>query len=221
MANVSIKIPALNQSYYDAVSSKANQDKINNIIKPKYGAIVDNISAITNVPKEIIYAFIFIESGGNEKAKSPYATGLMQLNGATASDLIVKEKGAGRLSEAESNMLKKYLGSRYSLVESVKPKQTSLGKTFITNDDLLKPEFNILLGSLLIGQLISEFTESDGKIRMDKVVTIYNGGRYGATAKKVIPFQGSTEQLIAIVPKETSAYILKLLGTQGVLDTMV
>ncbi len=221
MAELSIKIPSINESFYDTTSAKANQNKITSVIRPKFGTIINNISNITNVPSQLIESFIFIESGGNANAKSPYATGLMQLNGATASDTLVKEKGAGRLSDPEATLLKKYLGSRYSLIENVKPKQTSLGKTFITNDDLLKPEFNVLVGSILLKQLMDEFTEADGKIRMDKVVTIYNGGRFGKLSKKVIDFKGTTEEMVKQVPKETADYIRKLLGTQGILDTMV
>ena len=221
MAETSIKIPSINQSYYDKVSSKANQDKIKNEIRPKFGSIINNISAISNVPKEIIESFIFIESGGKPNAESPYAVGLMQLSPATASDTLVKEKGLGRLSAPETELLKKYLGSRYTLIEGVKPKQTSLGKTFITKKDLLIPEFNVLIGTVLLKQLMDEFTEPNGKIRMDKVVVIYNGGRYGKIAKKVIESKEGIEQIVKIVPKETSSYILKLLGTDGVLDKMV
>ena len=54
---------------------------------------------------------------------------------------------------------------------------------------------------MLLKQLMDEFTGADGKIRMDKVIVIYNGGRYGKVAKKVIPFQGTTEELITQVPK--------------------
>ena len=216
-----IKVPALNKAFYDKASAKANEEKIKNVIRPNFGAIINNISKISNVPTEIIESVMFIESGGNPKAQSPYATGLMQLNGPTASDTLVKEKGAGRLDASEIAILKKYLGTRWSLIEGVKPKQTTLGKTFITIADLVNPEFNILVGTILLGQLISDFSEASGKIRMDKVIVIYNGGRYGKVAKKVIPFQGTTEEMVAIVPKETGAYILKLLGSQGLLDTIV
>jgi soluble lytic murein transglycosylase-like protein len=176
---------------------------------------------MSNVPKELIESFIFIESGGNANAQSPYAVGLMQLSPATASDTLVKEKGLGRLSAPETELLKKYLGGRYGLIEGVKPKQTSLGKTFITKKDLFIPEFNILLGTILLKQLMDEFTEPNGKIRMDKVIVIYNGGRYGKIAKKVIASKEGIEEIVKIVPKETSSYILKLLGTEGILDTMV
>jgi soluble lytic murein transglycosylase-like protein len=221
MGEVAIKIPAINESFYDAVSAKANHDKIKNEIRPKFGAYINRISSISNVPVPIIESFIFIESGGNPNAQSPYATGLMQVSTATASDALVTEKGAGRLKDEEAAILKKYLGSRYSIIDGVKKGQKSLGKTFITNDDLFNPEFNILVGTILLKQLIDEFTQADGRIRMDKVVTIYNGGRYGKTAKKIIAFVGSTESLVKEVPTETANYIKKLLGQKGLLDTMV
>ena len=221
MAVASIKIPAVKQSFYNDVSAKANQNKIVKTIRPQFGEIINRISAISNVPSELIESFIFIESGGNPNAESPYAVGLMQVGLATASDTLVTEKGAGRLSAEEIALLKKHLGSRYSILENVKPKQTSTGKTWITKADLLKPEFNILVGTILLKQLMDEFTQPDGSIRMDKVVVIYNTGRFGKVAKSTMTFSGNTEQLVTMLPKETANYILKLLGTQGLLDTMV
>ena len=166
MAEFNIKIPQIQKSYYDSVAAKANKDKIENIIRPKYGDMIDNIAELVGLPSVLIESFVFIESGGDEKAQSPYALGLMQLNGATASDTLVFEKGAGRLDKGEIQILKKYLGNRYSILDKVKPKQKSLGKTFITNSDLLKPELNLLIGSILLKQLTDELTEK-GKIRFD------------------------------------------------------
>jgi len=220
LATLNINIPSLSESFYTPIAAKQNEDRIKSVIRPKFGKFINNTSTLTGVPVELIESFIFIESAGNEKAKSPYATGLMQLSPATASDALVKEKGAGRLQAGEAALIKKYLGNRYSFIEKVKPKQTSIGKTFITNDDLLKPEFNILVGSILVKQLMDEFTE-DGKLRLDKVIAIYNGGRFSKAGKKVIKFKGNTKELLTQVPKETSQYIVKLLGTQGLLDTIV
>jgi hypothetical protein len=222
MSLAKIKIPSINKAFYNEVSAKANQNKIERLIRPQYGKIINNISAMSNVPSQLIESFIFIESGGNPKAQTPYAVGLMQVGKSTASDVLIKEKGAGRLSAEESTLLKKYLGKRYDdILGKVKPKQTSIGKTWVTTEDLLKPEFNILVGTILLKQLIDEFTQADGSVRMDKVVVIYNTGRYGGVAKKTIEFKGSTNELVASLPTETSNYILKLLGTQGLLDTIV
>lgn len=218
--NLNFKIPSIPDKFYPDHTVPQIEAKIKDVIRPKYGKYINNISEISQVPVPLIESFIFIESAGNEKAKSPYATGLMQLSPATASDVIVKEKGLGRLDDREAAILKKYLGSRFSMVEKVKPNQKSLGKTFVTNDDLFKPEFNILVGTILLGQLVNEFTEN-GKLRLDKVVTIYNGGRYSKAGKKIIAFKGDTKQLLTQVPKESADYIKKLVGTQGLLDIIV
>lgn len=217
---LNVKIPSITESFYPSKSVPQIEDKIKNVIRPKYGKYINNISEISQVPVPLIESFIFIESTGNEKAKNPYATGLMQLSRATASDVIIKEKGLGRLDDREAIILKKYLGDRYKLIENVKPKQTSLGKTFITDNDLFKPEFNILVGTMLLGQLINEFTEN-GKLRLDKVVTIYNGGRFSKAGKKIIKFKGDTKELLTQVPKESSDYIKKLIGVNSVLDIIV
>lgn len=218
--NLNLKIPSIPDSFYPSKSIPQIEDKIKNVIRPKYGKYINNISDISAVPVPLIESFIFIESAGNEKAQSPYATGLMQLSPATASDVIVKEKGLGRLDDKEAVILKKYLGNRFSLVEKVKQNQKSLGKTFVTNSDLFKPEFNILVGTMLLGQLINEFTEN-GKLRLDKVVTIYNGGRFSKAGKKIIAFKGDTKELLTQVPKESADYIKKLVGVNGTLDIIV
>jgi len=219
MGHLNINIPLTEKSYYTPIVAKQNEEKIKNVIIPRFGKYIDNISVLTNVPAQLIQSIIFIESGGNQNASSPYAVGLMQVGFATASDTLVKEKGLGRLRDGEIKILKKYLGSRYSLLDKVKPNQKTIGKTFITKADLLNPEFNILVGSILLKQLIDEFSENT--LRLDKVVVIYNGGRTGSVAKKIIPFKGTTDEMITQVPKETANYIKKLIGNNGVLTGLV
>lgn len=211
-----IKVPVINQSFYNDNAAKQNLNKIDNFIRPKYGKIIDRISAMTNVPVSIIESFIFIESDGDENAKTPYAVGLMQLSKASASDTIVKEKVSGRLTNDEAALLKKYLGEeRWNKVLKAK---TSIG-TFIESNELFNPEFNILVGSLLLGQLIDEFTEN-GKPRLDKVVVVYNRGRYDKVSKKAAKFSGSEKQMLAELPSGTQDYVLKLVGTNGTLDML-
>lgn len=221
MLKLNILVPSIKKAYYDDTTAQANLKKIETVIRPQFGKIINNISKISNVPTQIIESFIFIESGGDPNAQSPYAVGLMQVSLATASDAIIKEKGAGRLSVAEAEIIKKTLGSRYAIVQAVKPKQKSIGKTFITKTDLLNPEFNILIGTIIVKQLIDEFTEKNGRIRMDKVISIYNAGRYGKTSKKIIASKEPIDKIIKILPTETKNYILKLLGERGILDTIV
>jgi hypothetical protein len=93
MAELSIKIPSINQSYYDKTSAKANQEKIVNVIRPKFGSIINTVSSMSNVPSQLIESFIFIESGGNEKAQSPYAVGLSLATATTSAATFIINPG--------------------------------------------------------------------------------------------------------------------------------
>jgi len=215
---ISFKIPALDKSFYQDKSVPQKKDRIK-FITDKYGSIIDNVANLTNLNKDIIKSFIFIESRGEADAQSPYAVGLMQVGLATASDGLVLEKSSGRLSSGEEAILSKYLGARMSNLDKLKKNQKSIGKTWITKSDLFKPEFNILVGSIILKQLIDEFTE-DGVPRLDKVAVLYNAGRYGKIGKMTIAHKGSTEELHSKLPKEPSSYITKLLGVNSTLDIL-
>jgi hypothetical protein len=162
-----------------------------------------------------------VESGGRADSQSPYAVGILQLSPATASDTLITEKGLGRLEAPEAAILKKYLKDRFSLIEGAKKGQKSIGKTFITNDDLKIPELNLLIGAIKIGLLLDEFSEPNGDVRVDKMIVLYNGGRKSKAAKLAIPYTGSTKDLVTQMPKETSDYIKKILGTNGVLHSII
>ena len=218
MAELTLQIPAVQDKFYADKDVDAIKKKLNTI-DSKYGDIIDNIADITGLNAEIIKSFIFIESAGNETAHTASATGLMQVGTAPASDGLVFEKSTGRLGDEETALVKKYLGSRWSLLDKVKPKVKSIGKTFITKADLLKPEFNILIGSIIIKQLIDEFA-SGGDVRLDKVAVVYNTGRFSKTGKIAIKHTGTPAQLIAKIPSGQADYIRKLVGTNSLMDIL-
>lgn len=213
-------VPAISQGFYDKTAASMIEAKIKNVIRPKYGDIINKVSSLTGVNSDLIESFIFIESSGDPKAQTPYAVGLMQVGTATASDTLVYEKSTGRLSQGEEAIVKKYLGDRWKLIENVKGGQRTIGKTYVTREDLFKPEFNILVGTIILGQLINEFTEN-GKPRLDKVVVIYNTGRYGKLAKQAIAHTGDTASLVSKLPKGQADYVRKLVGVNGLLDILV
>jgi soluble lytic murein transglycosylase-like protein len=215
-----LKIPATNLKFYESKQVPAIKNRVTDVIEAKYGNIIKNVSKITGLNEEIIKSFIFIESAGKENAETPYAIGLMQVGLATASDGLVYEKSSGRLGKEEEDILKKYLGGKMKNLENLKKNQKSIGKTWIGKKELFNPELNILIGSIIIKQLADEFTEN-GVPRLDKVAVIYNAGRYGKIAKKTINHKGSVEDLVSILPKEPSAYITKLVGTNGLLDILI
>lgn len=215
-----IKIPATQKSFYTPSQAEQNLNKINNVIIPNYGKIIDKVSLITGVPREIIIAFIFIESSGNPNASTNWATGLLQVGNSSASDALVFEKSSGRLGKEEDVLVRKYLGSRYSNLEKLKPNQKTISKTFVTKQDLLIPEFNILLGSILLGQLIDEFSQN-GVPRLDKIVVIYNRGRFDKVSKQIAKSSKGIDEVINSIPKGTGEYITKLVGKHSILDSLV
>ena len=206
-------IPATSQSFYPDNQTAQIKGKMDTIMIA-YGNIINNISAITFVPADIIRSVIFIESAGNSKAynSGSGATGLMQVTPTSATDTVVQEIQRGRLTDPEKQILKKHLGDgRFNTLMKYK----LLGQPqIITKEDLLDPELNILIGCLALNLLVNEHTEG-GKVRLDKVIVRYNNGYFFPKSK----LKGTTDELLASsLPTETKNYITKLVGTNGTLD---
>lgn len=221
---LSYKIPAISESFsgYSSANISSIKNAINEI-KSDYGNIISNVSKITNVNSLLIKSFIFIESRGNQNAISPAgAVGLMQLMPTAASDILVLENLKKRLRPEEKAILTKYLGDRFTegiLNMKYLGQKVTVGKTkssvWVTKEDLLKPELNILIGSIYLGLLVAEESK-DGKLRLDRVALRYNRG-YFTKIKK-----GTIEEVVkSDIPKESKDYILKLAGKNGVLDAIV
>ena len=184
-------------------------DKINT----KYGKFIDFVAKESNLPKEMIASFIAVESGGNEKAgASGHVTqGLMQWNRTYAKAQLEKEKKEGRMTRGEEDKLASY-GIKFD----------ANGKTrAITNADQLKPELNILIGTIILGQLVdTDWGTENGEIKLDRIISVYNAGAYGDTGKKARSKAYKTPKDLAnAVNSTTRAYIKKILGTDGALHS--
>jgi soluble lytic murein transglycosylase-like protein len=215
---LALKIPSIEEKFYPDYVVPQIKNRVSGI-RSKYGNIINHVADLTGLNSEIIDSFVFIESGGDAKAHTPQAVGLLQVGTSTASDALVFEKSSGRLSSGEEQLVKKYLGKRWSNLENLKPNQKSIGKTFITREDLFNPTFNLLVGSIILKQLTDEYTEN-GKPRLDKVVVVYNTGRFSKASKTAIAHKGSTQDLVNKLPKGQADYIRKLLGVNGTLDIL-
>jgi len=177
-----------------------------------YGTFITFASENSKLPKSVIASFIAVESGGNSKAgASGHITqGLMQLNRTYAKSNLEKEYAEKRLTEAEQKKLASF-GIKFTN-----------GKTrAITNADQLKAELNILIGSIILGQLADEkwATDKNGALRLDRMIAVYNAGAYGNTGKKARFGEHITPyDLAKAVNPTTSAYISKILGKDGAMD---
>lgn len=204
-------VPMFIQSFYQEKDIVAIKEKMAEI-RFKYATILDAVSKLTNLPEILIRAFIFIESRGDQNAINGNAIGLMQIDRFGANDMLYLEHKNNRLTDPEKTVLRKHIGTRLDM-GIMKMKYMGYSQN-ITNTDLKNPEFNILVGSIFLGILIDEHTEN-GQVRLDKVIARYNRGYFSKG------YTGDKNTVYANMPTITKSYILKLLGTRGVLDIMV
>lgn len=212
-------------------------------INTNYGAFFKFASENSNIPVSALIAFCAVESGGNPTAGGAghVTQGLMQWNRTYAKSQLETELAKGRMTPAEKDKLASF-GIKFD----------SKGKTReITNADQLKPELNILIGSILLGQLIDTdwgkevdlaaatqyakdlakedrvfFTEALKKaqeqyfkLRLDRVIAVYNAGAYSSTGKAArTGNHADPKALASVVNPTTAAYIKKIMGTNGAMD---
>jgi hypothetical protein len=205
-----------------------------NIIK-KYGKFIKVASEQSNIPAPVIASFIAVESNGDPLASASgrgtcHATiGLMQWNRQYAKSQLEKEYSSKRLSSVEKSILGKY-GIKFD----------ANGKTRIINcNDQQQPELNILIGTIILGQIISELdsknkgwaVEDDNTLRLDKIISIYNGGAYSTAGKmaqtstyKGVPVDTSTikkfRDLVGTFNSTTKNYVDLIMGKDGFLDVL-
>lgn len=209
----SIDLPAIMDQFYQDYEVGQNRTKINTI-KSQYGSIISNIASLTNIPDSLILAFIFIESSGNPNSVNGNAIGLMQIGQNAATDIVYNEYKKGRLQQEEIDILRSYLEGRIDQIFAMR--SPGLAK-YITGDDLLNPELNILIGSIYLGQLIDESFEAD-KLRLDKVIIRYNIGYFSFSRGRQLI--GDIATLLNKVNPITQAYITKMIGKNGILETI-
>lgn len=212
MSKATINIPASGLTRPTSWGSRdAVKGQLTKIWK-NYKPYIEFASEQSKIPKEILVAFISVESGGNPNAGSAghVTQGLMQWNRTYAKANLEKEFKEKRLSEAEKKKLADF-GIKFD----------ANGKTrAITNADQLKPELNILIGSIILGQMIdTDWGTENGEIKMERVIAVYNAGAFGDTGKKARSKQYPTPLALAnVVNPITRGYIAKMLGKDGALD---
>jgi hypothetical protein len=220
MAALEVPIPMTPRVFYSNAALPQNKAKLEQIGK-KYYKEIKQAEALTKVPGALILSVIFTESAGNPNVVSYVgAAGLMQLKPQSANDTIYLENKQGRLSAGELAVLKKYLGNRINgplkqKYLSHKIKENNFSGNVVTRADMLNPEFNILCGAMLLGILIDQHQEA-GTLRLDKVLLRYGMGYFYK------PGTGTVEQVLDRVKPKSSegyAYILKVLGKNGLLET--
>jgi len=216
------RIPMTAESFYDDKEAQANLTKIQSL-RARYGSLIQQAARLANVPSAVIESIAFIESAGNENARSGAgAVGLMQLTPDTGTTIIHLDDQGKRISAEQAAVLGKYLGAKLTNIRKLRylgdPKA---GDTRLTADLVQPPEVNLLIGAMLIGRLIDQSTElisvTDKLIRWDKVIVRYNAGYfYKLKAKSVPDVLAEAKSKSA----ETYNYIIKFVGKNGLLPML-
>lgn len=229
MAVTTISAPKANLTSPSSWGSReAVKGQVANIMK-KYGSFIKTASENAKIPAQVIASFIAVESGGNPTAggASSPTQGLMQWNRTYAKNILETENRLGRLTPEEKSILAKY-GITFN----------AQGQTrAITQADAIKPELNILIGTILLGQYADSYhdggkstmvggvrrkwavDDQDGELRLDRIIAVYNAGAYGDAGQKArTGTYASAKQLADSVNATTSAYIKKMLGVNGAMD---
>lgn len=212
MATLLVDVPA---SGLQSPSNWGSRTQIKSMLEriwKNYGSYIKFASLNSKIPPKVLVAFIAVESGGKADAGSAghITQGLMQWNRSYAKTQLERELSQNRMTPAEKSKLAEF-GIKFD----------ANGKTReITNADQLKPELNILIGSIVLGQLIdNDWAKEGNKLRLDRVIAVYNAGAYGDTGKKARLGNYPTPKALAdSVNSITRAYIAKIVGKDGALD---
>ena len=192
-------------------SRLAIKGQISNIWS-KYGNFIKSSSKESGIPEAILIAFIAVESGGNPSAGSGNTKNLFQFNTSYVNEQLKNEFLSKRLSPVEKSKLSAY-GFNFD--------EKGNTKTF-TNADALKPELAILVGSIIVAQLFDQpFGKTDGMLRLDKVITVYNSGLYSRWSKIAIASKSTNAKQLhdeLSGNSVTQSYIAKILGLNGAID---
>ena len=229
MATTTITAPKANLISPSSWGSRdAIKGQVSNIMK-KYGAYIKTASENANIPAQVIASFIAVESGGNPTAggASSPTQGLMQWNRTYAKNILETEYKLGRLTPEEKSILAKY-GITFNAQGLTRA---------ITQADAVKPELNILIGTILLGQYADSYhdggkstmvggvrrkwaiDDKDGELRLDRIIAVYNSGAYGdAGSKARTGAYATAKQLADSVNTITRSYIAKMLGVNGAMD---
>ena len=215
MATYSVAAPQVGlqspKSWYEMRSDLAKEALA---VYKRYESFLLFTSAATKIPVPVLLAFIMVESNGNPTAggKGSITQGLMQWNRNFAKDQLEYELNKGRLSPAEKSKL-----AQFGITFDAKGKTRT-----ITSADQIKPELNILIGGIILGQLMDEkWASTNGVLRLDRVIAVYNAGAFGETGKKARLGNHPTPLALANdVNAITKAYINKIMGRDGALDVI-
>lgn len=215
-----IAIPATSYAFYSDSQAKANESIIKRIKSAPYYSSLKKYAAQENLPVSLVIAIVATESGGRDVGKnSAGAVGIMQLKKIAALEAIRKAAINGDLTASEKTKIAKVspevaknnfkiYRARLDGVDYEKAKNE-------LEQGLYDADFNLMLGTMLLGQIIDSYTKN-GQVYLSKAVAIYN---QGSSARSKIESYNTATDIIekSTLREEGKRYIKKVMGKNGYL----
>lgn len=173
------------------------------------------------VPRELVSCFIHVESDGKADAgfsASSDTPGLMQWNVKFVYARIEKARQEKRLPAVLSALLEK---KGYSFSGNEMSPRT------VRKKDAIDPTFNIWIGTLILRDLLDSningkfespaWAVEGGKIRLDRIISVYNAGAYSVAGEAARKRKWSTMLETANNVNDVTSTYVKSIGGEGAL----
>lgn len=222
-SKITLNVPDIKSSYqsYSNMAYKAANIKMVQRINNTYGQYFSLWGQVFEIPKGVLIAFAATESGGTMVAPNKYlATGIMQVTPSAIYECARKWR-----AEVSSDLPSEAVSVLNSQIPSLLVKSTTLASVKSKLLTLLERDanFNIMAGTLVLRWLLERFSTIFTGGQINKAMVAYNAGAYtksistGTKANK-IPIDSTSLSQNKLVPRESRAYLLKMLGIDGFLS---
>jgi soluble lytic murein transglycosylase-like protein len=210
--SIKVKTPDLITSFGNYSQPSVKQANINMIktILANYGSIISKYEQPLAMPKPIVVSVIGTESGGRMVGKNAFgAIGLMQVTYPAFVEVSANWKK--HVKEDMPTFIKENL-------DKLAPNKS---QSAIESKLASSPEFNILVGMMLLRVLAERFGGN-----FNRVLVSYNAGAYTKSQNVgTTPIKTPIDTALLVadkrVPLESRNYLQKVLGKNGFLELYV
>lgn len=194
-------------------------------IMGELGRSVEQASRLTGVPRWLILSIAAYEIRLFPFSKvnpAVGATGVMQITPITGVDALYFADKYHLLNGEATAILQRFVGPKnWPVLLKAARDRSAAGAKFL-KEPLKQPEFNILLGSMILKAGLIQHANTDGSPNLAKVVLQYNQG-FSFGRKLAAPglLNASDELIEARAPStEGRLYVANMMATGGVIATM-
>ena len=226
-SQIKVKVPDIQTSFkagnYDYSNASVKAANINVIkrVNTTYGSIISKWAEIYEIPVGVIIGFICTESGGTMAPPNKYqATGLMQVTPTAIYEVANKWKSEvdTPLPQDAINLINQRIPDLLKS-KSFTPALRSRILSVLQSD----ANFNVMAGTSILRWLLERFSTLLTGGQLNKAMVAYNAGAYTRSISKgtkaiLEPIDSTTLARNPMVPAESRAYLLKMLGRDGFLS---